>query len=63
VVLAVLESPLAYHVLTGVLDAQVCISRQLLGVVSRAVAKPRDPARFALNVLDGTFECTAPTPD
>jgi len=62
-VVAVLESPLASDVLTGTLDARVSISRRLLGSVSLAIAEPRQPARFALNVADGAFEYAAPAQD
>jgi len=55
-VLAVLESPLACDRLTGTLDAKVRFTRRLLGVASQAVAEPRRPLRFALNVTDGAFE-------
>jgi hypothetical protein len=55
-VLAVLESPLALHRLTGTLDAHVRFTRRLLDHVRTSTAEPRQPLWFALNVADGTFE-------
>lgn len=56
---AVLGSPLACQRLTGTLDASIRFTRRVPGMTKRATAEPRHPLRFALDVVDGTFETLA----
>ena len=57
--LAVVESPLGSARLAGTLDASARFARRMLGMTSQAVAEPRRPLRFVLNVADGDFELVA----
>jgi hypothetical protein len=49
----VLECPLATVLLTGVLDAQVEVTRSVLGTVKTTVARTMDPLRFTLDIGSG----------
>jgi hypothetical protein len=52
----ILESPLIAEQLTGVLDARVEVTHQLLGKVKTTVARSMQPLRFILDIVGGDFE-------
>jgi hypothetical protein len=49
----ILECPLATVLLTGILDAQIEVTRSVLGSVKTTVARTMDPLRFTLDIGRG----------
>lgn len=49
----IFECPLATVLLTGILDAQVEVTRSVLGTVKTTVARTMDPLRFTLDIGSG----------
>jgi hypothetical protein len=52
----IVESPLAAQRLTGVLDAEVEVTRYVLGTVKTTNARTMDPLRFTLDIDSGASE-------